>query len=156
MRIAALIVMGLICTNCALIARREANERAAMLQTQSTAAFNECQSRFPPNNPKTTIARTTCINESMRILRPIMPYPDLLELQLATNMSIAEKVQNGQMTVAQANEAIAQKFSEVSAEEQRRLLASRAVGAQESAAAAAWESARPKTCMGGPAVIGCF
>jgi hypothetical protein len=61
----------------------------------------------------------------MRILRPIMPYPDLLELQLATNMSVAEKVQNGQLTVAQANEAIAQKFSEVNAEEQRRLLASR-------------------------------
>jgi hypothetical protein len=58
----------------------------------------------------------------MRILRPIMPYPDLLELQLATNMSVAEKVQNGQLTVAQANEAIAQKFSEVNAEEQRREL----------------------------------
>jgi hypothetical protein len=56
----------------------------------------------------------------MRILRPIMLYPDLLELQLATNMSVAEKVQNGQLTVAQANEAIAQKFSEVNAEEQRR------------------------------------
>jgi hypothetical protein len=156
MRIFAFIATAILCANCALMAQREASERAAALQAQSTAAYNECQSKFAPNNPRIAVARTNCINDSMRILRPIMPYPDLLELQLATNMSVAEKVQNEQLTVAQANEAIAQKFSEVNAEEQRRLLASRSVGAQESAAAAAWEAARPKTCMGGPTIVGCF
>jgi hypothetical protein len=69
---------------------------------------------------------------------------------------VTERVQNGQMTIAQANEAIAQKFSELNAEEQRRLLASRSVGAQESAAAAAWQASRPRTCMGGPNIVGCF
>lgn len=102
------------------------------------------------------MVRADCMNRAARILAPILPYPDLLELQLAANASIAERVQSGQMTIAQGNEAIAQKFAELNTEEQRRLLADRSVNAQESAAAASWQASRPKTCMGGPAVVGCF
>lgn len=42
------------------------------------------------------------------------------------------------MTVAEANQEATQTQSDIAAEEQRRNLANRSVGAQESAAAAVW------------------
>jgi hypothetical protein len=68
-------------------------------------------------------------------------------------MSIAEQVQNGQLTIAQANEMLANKNSAMFSEEQRRNLANRAVAAQESAAAAA---GAPVSCTKIGNTVNCF
>jgi hypothetical protein len=67
-------------------------------------------------------------------MRPAVTYPDLMDLFIARRMAVAEQVERGQITIAQANESIATKQSEIVAEEQRRNLANRSVAAQESAA----------------------
>jgi hypothetical protein len=61
-------------------------------------------------------------------------------------MAIAEQYEKGQLTLAQANEAIATSKSEIIAEEQRRGLANRSVAAQEGMAdAAIFTATRPPT-----------
>jgi hypothetical protein len=90
---------------------------------------------------KQAIARAACVNKNMELLKPNLPYPDLLDQELATNLVLAEKVQKGKMTLIERDGAIVQLHSQVIAEAERRNLARRAVTAQESAAAAAWQSA---------------
>jgi hypothetical protein len=94
--------------------------------------------------------------DAANIVRPIMPFPDLLDAMTTHYVSISEQVQEGRMTVAQANEAIAAKRAELTAEEQRRLLANRSVAAQEGVAAASLQAVGPKTCVGGAQVVTCF
>jgi hypothetical protein len=131
-------------------------DRIAALQAQSTAAAQECQNKFPPGVQKIAMARAQCLNDAMAILRPIMPYPDLWDLFMASHVAIAEQYQNGKITFAQGNEMIAQKRAELTAEEQRRQLASRSVMAQENVAAANLQAAGPHSCIGGPNVVSCF
>ena len=75
-----------------------------------------------------------------------MPYPDLMDQELAARMAIAEKLQAGKMTLAEANLAQAQTHSQLMAEEQYRSLSGRAVSAQEVAASAAWRASAPVSC----------
>jgi hypothetical protein len=111
--------------------------QTAALKERSAAGMQDCDVRFPKDDAKIAVSRAQCLNDALAILRPTMPYPDLLDQYLAIHMALAEQVQKGQLTIAQGNAAIAQKKSELAAEEQRRSLASRSVVAQENRAAAA-------------------
>jgi hypothetical protein len=75
-------------------------------------------------------------NEAMAIRLPIVTYPDLLNSFIASRMVVAEQVQDGKLTIAQGNEILATKNSDMVAEEQRRNLANRSVNAQETASRA--------------------
>jgi hypothetical protein len=151
---AALIV--LLVAGCGLIRQRELQERSAQLRAQSTAAAQVCDERFPKGQVKTAVARTQCVNDALAILRPIMPHPDLLDLNLATRTALAEKVQKGQLTLAQANEEMMRKQSEMIAEEQRRVLANRSVRAQETVADASLQAAGPHSCTRIGNTVNCF
>jgi hypothetical protein len=48
-----------------------------------------------------------------KIRRTITPNPDLLDSFIGTLISAAEQVQNGQLTIARANEIVANKYSEL-------------------------------------------
>jgi hypothetical protein len=140
------VLIGLLVGSCGLARQREMQERIAALNAQSQAASEACDRSFPAGNPKTAVARAKCQVEALTIRRPIATYPDRMDSFIATRMSVAEHVQNGQLTIAQANEVIANKRSELVSEEQRRSLAQRAVVAQESAAAASWAASGPVSC----------
>src|SRR5262249_53334541 len=105
---------------------------------------------------KTAVARAKCQVDAVAILRPTVAHPDLLDSLMATRMSVAEQVQNGRLTIAQANEMMANKKSELVSEEQRRNLANRAVVAQESAAAASWAASGPVSCTKTGNTVNCF
>jgi hypothetical protein len=75
---------------------------------------------------------------------------------MATRMSVAEQVQDGRLTIAQANVIIANKNTELISEEQRRNLANRAVAAQESAAAASWAAGGPVSCTKIGNTVNCY
>jgi hypothetical protein len=121
-------------TGCGLIRQQEIKERNAALKQQSEAATQQCDAKLPSGNPKIAVARAKCQVDAYNIMRPAVTYPDLMDLFLTRRMVVAEQVEKGQITVAQANELIAAKQSEIVAEEQRRNLANRSVAAQESAA----------------------
>jgi len=132
--------------SCGLARQREMQERIAALNAQSQAASEACDNSFPAGNPKTAVARAKCQVDALAIRRPIVTYPDLMDSFIATRMSVAEQIQNDHLTIAQGNEIIANKRSELVSEEQRRNLAQRAVAAQESAAAASWAASGPVSC----------
>jgi hypothetical protein len=82
---------------------------------------------------------------------------DLLEQRTApTRLALAEKVQAGKMTIIERNQQFSQFHSQIIAEEQRRMLANRAVGAQESAAAAQWRASNPVSCTKIGNTVNCY
>jgi hypothetical protein len=88
------------------------------------AANEECRREYP-NPIKQAVGRATCENQNMEVLRSTMPYPDLMDKELAYNLVLAEKVQKGKMTTTEREAAAAQFHSQVLAEQQRRGLAVR-------------------------------
>jgi len=103
-----------------------------VFQTKALA----CNQQFPPGNPKTAMKRARCINDALALLLPTFPNADLLQVLMASRLAIIEQYAAGKITQAQANAAIAQKVSQLVAEEQRRDLVRRSVITQERAAAA--------------------
>lgn len=83
------------------------------------------------------MARVRCLNAALAILQPFMKNADLIAQFMTYRVVIAEQVEAGKMTIAQGAASIAQKFSEIVAEDQARGLAGRAVAAQEQNAQAA-------------------
>jgi hypothetical protein len=96
------------------------------------------------------------VNEAFGIMRPIMPFPDLWDVYITTNIAIAEQVQSGKLSITQANVALAEKRAALTAEEQRRLLANRSVTAQENVAAASLQAAGPRSCTVTGNMVSCF
>ena len=109
---------------------------SAQLIQQAKAAMAACDTEFPAGNPKIAVARRKCINDGFAIRLPTFgPDQDLVRGVLADSMAIAEKVQDGKMTIAEGNAAIAEKWSQAVTESQKRANTKDSVLAQQSAAA---------------------
>jgi hypothetical protein len=79
-----------------------------------------------------------CVNNAIAIQLPTYaPDQDLVLAYLADRMVIAEQVQSGKITIAEAKAQIMQKWSAAVSEGQRRELARQSVAAQQTAANAA-------------------
>jgi hypothetical protein len=152
----AIVILSFSLAGCGIAQQREMQARAEALQAQSAAAAQNCETTFPAGNPKTAVARAKCQTEALAILRPTIRYPDLTDVWIATRLSSAEDVQNGRMSIAKANELMAAKTAELTAEEQRRNLANRSVAAQEGVAAASWRAAGPRSCTRIGDTVNCF
>jgi hypothetical protein len=107
------------------------------LLAQAKAAALACDEKLPAGNSRTAVARAQCQFEAAKISRPTVIFPDLADTFWATRMRVAEEVQGGKLTIAQGNEIISNKNSEVTTEGQRRMAADRAISAQENANRAA-------------------
>jgi hypothetical protein len=122
-------------------AKQQAAQSAQLVQ-QSKTAVAACDAEFPAGNPKTAVARRKCINDGFAIRLPTFGLDqDLVRAVLADSMVIAEKVQNGKMTIAEGNAAIGEKWAV--AESQQRANSKNSVLAQQSAAAAQQQAAAP-------------
>lgn len=124
---------------CGLAARKEREEAFAAAKVENEAAIAACQEHYPPNQMKDHVGKAQCVNDAMKIMRPFAPYPDLMDQDMANRSMLAERVQQGKMSAAEATAEMSQRRSAIVAEEQRRNLSNRSVSAQESAAAAAWK-----------------
>lgn len=149
MRIIVALALALTLAGCGIAQRIQAQEQAkqqaalnAQLVEQSKASMAECDVKFPPGNAKTSVVRRKCINDAFAIRMPTFGSDqDLAQAVMAESMVIAEQVQNGKMTVAQGNAAIAERWSQAVSESQQRANARNSVMAQQSAAAAQEQAA---------------
>jgi hypothetical protein len=144
---------------CGVAQRIQAQEQAKKLAAQSDAAIADCNTRLPTGDRKTIVARMTCLNEAMTIRMPLFGTDqDLAQAFMANRLAIAEQVQNGKLSNAEGNAAIAEKWSQSVSESQRRRNATlslaaqqNAAAAQESAASASWAAVmqppRSVTCL---------
>lgn len=152
-RTLSLSVLSLALSACALAqhmppdvqAKQQAAQSAQLVQ-QSKTAMAACDAELPAGNPKTAVARRKCINDGFAIRLPTYGADqDLVRGVLADSMVIAQNVQDGKMTIAEGNAAIAQKWSQAVTESQRRANSKNTPLAQESAAAG------PQQPVGAPA-----
>ncbi len=114
------IALGLVVAGCAGQQGTMGEAEAKQLQDQSYAAARKCDITYSPNDPKVAVARAKCHTEAWNILRPTMPYPEILDKLITKRIEIGQKVQNGEMTLAQANTAIEKARADAAAEEQQR------------------------------------
>lgn len=143
--VSALAIVGCSIACGEVLAQKPSLQDAVRMAGEANA---RCNNQF--TDPiKQAVARAACENKSMEPMRPFMPYPDLMDQELANNLLLAEKVQRGRMTPIERQAATAAFHSGIVAESERRRLANRTVRAQESAAGAA-----PQVVQGGVAVAG--
>jgi hypothetical protein len=141
-----------ILSGCGLMAVRERQEAIAKARAEQEALFAECEEKFPKTRGN-FVNRAKCRQPGLELYAKLVPYPDLLQQDIALRTAIAEKLDAGQLTVAQGELEIAQAHSQIVTEEQRRTLAVRSVNAQQSAAAAAWKGT---TCSRVGNTVNCF
>ena len=149
MRVIVACLLALTLAGCGIAQRMQAQEEAqkqaalnAQLIEQSKAAVADCDVQFPPGNAKTSVVRRKCVNDAFSIRLPTFGSDqDLARAVMADSMVIAERVQNGKMTVAEGNAAIAERWSQAVSESQQRANARNSVMAQQSAAAAQQQAA---------------
>jgi hypothetical protein len=139
-------------TGCGLAAQRERAAQVASMRETVKNAIETCQAQYT-ELPKDAIARAACFNNADRILKPIVPYPDLIDLRIAKRSEVAERIASGKITRAQGILELSQLNTQLVDEEQKRSLADRSVRAQETAAAAA---IAPTTCTKYGNSVTCF
>ncbi len=126
-------------------AEKQAKERAAQMHElveQSKAAVADCNVNFPKGNPKIEVARVKCLNDAMIIRMPTFGTDqDLARVYLADRAMIAERIQSGKMTLAEADAALAEKWSALVSESKQRANARGSVIAQRNMAAAQQQAA---------------
>lgn len=121
---------------CGLAARAALQKEAAGARVATEQGFADCKARFPEGSGR-YVEGNACNARAASLIRPYVPYPDLFDKDWAFRALLAERLQAGKMTLAEANQQGTQYHSQIAAEEQQRNLASRAVAAQELAADAA-------------------
>jgi hypothetical protein len=140
----AFLAIGLLLAGCSTAAHTQADAQPklsdsqdAQLIEQSKTAMAACDAQFPAGDPKIAVARRKCVNGGFSIRLPTFgPDQDLVRAFLADSLVIAQKIQDGQMTIAEGNAAMAQRWTQAVAESQKRANTKDSVLAQQSAAAA--------------------
>lgn len=128
------IVAGLclLLTGCGYAAQREMADRITSAQAAFETASDYCRQQFPGNK---IVERSRCFNAASEAhIVPVSRYPDLIRLDNANRLAFAEKVQAGQMTQAEAEQAVLQARSQLTSEEQRRDSSNQIANAQMQAA----------------------
>lgn len=151
----ALLLCSTILAGCGLMARKEREEQMAVARSARDQGMAACAAQFPENS-KDYVAKNKCLNDAAMPIRAVATYPDLFDRYWAFRGVIAEKMQSGKISPAEAKEQIAENDSQITNEEQQRNLANRSVGAQETMAAAAWRATGPRTCTSGNGISTCF
>jgi hypothetical protein len=140
------IVACLLLANCGFARQAERQEAMKAAQASMAQGFEDCKAQFPEGS-KHYVEKNKCDATAALVIRPLTTYPDLFDNYWAKRAVLAERLQAGKLTLAEANADATQTQSDIATEEQRRNLASRAVGAQESAAAAAWMASSPSVVV---------
>ncbi|MGB9115157.1 hypothetical protein [Bradyrhizobium sp.] len=125
---------------CGLVAQAQQREAYQKALAQVQAGVQICNDTYPKVQ-NTAVVRAQCIGAATDALRPLLTYPDLYDKEKADRNALAEQWQTGKITQLQYEAQFTEMHSTIVAEEQRRNLANRSVGAQESSASAAWIAA---------------
>ena len=94
------LVMAFALAGC-LATQHQQSERATEIKQAADAAYQACQSQYS-ELPKDAIARAKCINDAEATLKPVVNYPDLIDLKMAKRAELAEQMANGKITRTEA------------------------------------------------------
>jgi hypothetical protein len=137
MRWLAILACAVLVSSCGLAARQEREQQMAAAVAAKDSGIAACKEQYADEN-RDFVLRNKCGFAAAQVIRPFVTYPDLFDQSWAKAALLAEQLQAKKITRVEANAQMTESQSQIVAEEQRRNLANRSVGAQESAAAAAW------------------
>ena len=140
MRVLGTFGLCLFVSGC-ITAHSQQQEREAQAVAQANSIFAECDAKIPKVKGQ-YVKLTNCKLAGLNVIRPLSPNPDLVDQEAALRMAVAEKVDAGKMTVAEAELAQTQGHSQIVAEEQRRNVTNRSADAQELAASRSFRCIR--------------
>jgi hypothetical protein len=136
---------------CAVLAgcgnSRQVDEPAVLDPALSSAneALAQCRYAYPDEITQ-AIARAACVTKATELVRPMLPFPDLLDQENAVRKSLAEQVQTRKLSLLERNQQITKFHSKMLAEEQSRLLANPSPDQSVPAAATQWRLSNPDGC----------
>ncbi|WP_404561261.1 hypothetical protein [Bradyrhizobium elkanii] len=97
-----------------------------------SGALAECRSAFPDQIAQ-AVARASCVIKATDLVRPLLPFPELLDRENALRKALAEQVQTRTMSLLERNIQIQKLHSQLLEEERSRLSAAPA-GREQAAA----------------------
>jgi hypothetical protein len=143
---------------CSVIQDRQ-QERMAELRHQVETEKQDCDNLYPRDvpGPQKYSYRARCLNEvETRLIRPLDPFPDLVDQRLAARKALAAELDAGRLSEAQANTRLAEKNAQIAAEERRRTARTSAISADATAALAQQRTALGTTCTDLDTAVSCF
>ncbi len=109
-------------------------------------ALAQCRYAYPDEIAH-AVARAACVIKATELLRPVLPFPDLLDQENALRKSLAEQVQTRKLSLLERNQQLTKFHSKMLAEEQSRLQANPSEAAKVlSAAVTRWRMSNPESC----------
>src|ERR1700739_4136629 len=98
-----------------------AQQRAAVIKKKFEAAVSDCKTKFPTDDRKTIVASMQCMDQALAIEIPELgANTDLAENFMIYRMTVADRLQNGRITHAQAAKMLTDKWSQLNSEAQGR------------------------------------
>ena len=111
----------MVLTGCG-ISRQVEQSEADPAPANLNDALAACRNGHPDQITQ-AVARAACVIKATEILRPLLPFPDLLDQENALRKSLAEQVQSGSISLLERNRQMTKFHAKLLAEEQGRLQA---------------------------------
>ena len=147
------------CSNARHIERDEATPASTSLEAAPSPgleakpsplnlndALADCRSGYSDQMTQ-AVVRALCIIKATEQLRPLLPFPDLLDRENALRKSLAEQVQTGSVSLLERNRQMTKFHAGIVAEEQARLKEKPAETGATSLAVTQWRLSNPDGCM---------
>lgn len=152
----SLVALGLIAalTGCGI--SRQAEQDGAEAPLNLNEALTECRNGYPDQITQ-AIARAACVVRVTASLRPLLPFPELLDRENDLRKSLAAQVQNGSMTLLERNLQMTKFHTGLLVEEQTRLKEKPPEAAPAALAATQWRLSNSDGCTSlGGNTANCF
>ncbi len=102
------------------ISRQIEQDKAAPAPLNLNDALAECRNGYPDQITQ-AVARAACVIKATEQLRPLLPFPDLVDRENALRKSLAEQVQQASISLLERNRQMTRMHTGIAAEEQARL-----------------------------------
>ncbi|UGA45872.1 hypothetical protein [Bradyrhizobium quebecense] len=121
-----------------------------------SGALAGCRSAFPDQIAQ-AVARASCVIKATDLVRPLLPFPELLDRENALRKALAEQVQARAMSLLERNVQIQKLHSQLLDEERSRLPAAQADASRPPPPVSQWRQSNSESCgrLGGDSA-NCF
>jgi len=127
------------------VSRQIEQDEAAPAPLNLNDALAECRNGYPDQITQ-AIARAVCVIKATEQLRPLLPFPDLLDRENGLRKSLAQQVQTGRISLLERNLQMTKLHTGIVAEEQARLKEKPAEAAATSPAVTQWRLSNGDGC----------
>jgi hypothetical protein len=135
----------LTCCGAARQAIEEAAEPEQPAAVNLNSALADCRSAFPDQIAQ-AVERANCVVKATELVRPLLPFPELLDRENALRKALAGQVQARTMSLLERNVQVQKLHSQLLDEEHSRLSAAPADSVKPPLAVTQWRQSNGESC----------